>query len=182
MGKKQNLKKDKMRLERLYEEGITMQFFLTQYLGVRDKHFLSGNITHTDIKTLFPRLVRTSFEYAVNNADKIYSGDLLLVIDSLGRAVPYINPNYVYEEKDYFGEYIKEEFKEEIPDINDFDLLTLSNYELEHLLHIYSKYNLRGAYRRVHDELVSRKNSHHASNESKERSLRKERKNEKIDY
>jgi len=182
MVRRKKLKEHKQRLTRLAKESITIESFLANYLGIRDNNTLSNKISHKDIKALLPTLVRTSFDYILDNPDLIYDGDILLVEDDYGSVVPYFNPSYVYEETEFIGEYSEERPKEEIPNINDMDITTLSNYELQKLLHIYEQNGIRSAYRKVRSELVSRKDSRQASKESKERVLRKTIKNERFDY
>lgn len=187
MGRRAKLKEDKKRLSRMSQESISVEAFLARYLGVRDNSILARDISHADIKALFPNLTRSSFDYVIDNPEIVSEGEVLLVTDCYGRTVPYYNPLYVLEttvpETEFIGEYVEEEPQEEIiPDINELDLSSLSNYELQGLLHIYAKNNLRGAYRRVRKELTSRKNSHHASQESIGRKLKKSRKNERFDY
>ena len=182
MGKRKKLNQQKKRLNRLASESISIESFLSNFLGIRDNNVLSSKISHKDIKQLFPKLVRPSFDYILDSPDLIYNGEVILVEDSFGSIVPYFNPSYVYEEVDFIGEYIEQQNqKEDIFNINEIDLQNLSNYELQNLLHIYEQHGIRSAYRKVHEELISRKNSHHASNESKNRILRKERKNERLD-
>lgn len=181
MASRKKLKQDKQRLTRLAEESISIQSFLSRVLGIRDNNILSGPITHSDIKALLPKLVRPSFEYIVDNPSLIYNGEVFLVEDTEGKIVPYFNPSYVYEEVGFLGTYVEQpKKKEEIPNINEIELSELSNYELQQLLHIYEQHGIRGAYRRVRNELTTRKDSRHASHESRERTLRKERK--KRDY
>ena len=177
--KKEKLKQDKARLSRLSENSISVESFLARVLGIRDKSFLSSKISHADIKQLFPQLVRPSFSYIVDNPAIIYNGEAFLVEDSFGSVVPYFNPSFLYEETEYFGEFVEEHPREELPQVDELELSELSNYELQNLLRIYSDHNIRSAYRKVHDELTSRKDSRHASHESRERSLRKARKNER---
>ena len=182
--KKAKLKKDKERLERLADGRITITSFLSKYLGVRDQRVLSSRITHKDIKAIFPNLKRVSFDYAVDNPTLIGDSTILLVSDSIGRVVPYMNPQLGYEETEYFGEFVRDEStsKEIIPNIDEIDLESLNNYELQQLLHVYEKNLIRGAARKVHKELTSRKDSRHASKESINRALRKRMKNERFYY
>ena len=182
--KKAKLKKDKERLERLADGRITITSFLSKYLGVRDQRVLSSRITHKDIKAIFPNLKRVSFDYAVDNPTLIGDSTILLVSDSIGRVVPYMNPQLGYEETEYFGEFVRDEStsKEIIPNIDEIDLESLNNYELQQLLHVYEKNLIRGAARKVRKELTSRKDSRHASKESINRALRKSMKNERFYY
>jgi len=187
MGRRTKLKEDKKRLSRMAQESISVEAFLARYLGIRDNSILSRDISHADIKALFPNLTRSSFDHVIDNPEIVSEGQVLLVTDCYGRTIPYFNPLYVLElsepEDDFIGEFIEEEPQEEIiPDINELDLTSLSNYELQGLLHLYAKYNLRGAHRRVRKELTSRKDSRHASKESIGRKLKKSRKNERFDY
>jgi hypothetical protein len=204
MKNRKKLKQDKQRLTRLAEESITVESFLANYLGIRDNSTLSNQISHQDIKKLLPQLVRPSFDYVLDYPDLIYNGEVLLVEDSYGSVVPYFNPLFLREKKDgefeelvasvktiecpnedmaFIGEYVEETKIEEIPDINTLELSELSNYELQQLLRLYSKNNVRSAYRKVREELRGRKDSRHAAKESKERVLSKRRnKKDLFDY
>ncbi len=183
MNKRKKLKETKTELTRLAaEESITIESFLANYLGLRDNNALSNKMSHKDIKALIPQLVRTSFDYVVDNPDLVYTGEIILIEDDYGSIVPYYDPTFVYVDDDYIGEYSEEHEKEEIPNINDMDITTLSNYELQKLLHIYEQNGIRSAYRKVRNELLYRKDSRHSTKESKERVLRKARKNERFDY
>ena len=181
MANRKKLKQEKQRLSRMATESMSVQSFLSRILGIRDNSILSREITHADLKAMMPKLVRPSFQYILDNPDLVYAGEVLLVEDSHGSVVPYFNPSYLYEEVDYIGTFVEEKpQQEEIPNIDDFVLSELSNYELQNLLHIYEQHRIRGAYRKVREELVSRKDSRHASHESRERTLRKSRKNERF--
>jgi len=198
MKNRKKLKQDKQRLTRLAEKSITVESFLSNYLGIRDNRTLSNQISHQDIKELLPQLVRPSFDYIVDFPDLVYNGEVILVEDSYGSVVPYFNPLFLREKKegeyeeleeepphvdmDFIGEFVEENKKEEIPDIHKLELGELSVYELQQLLHIYSKYNIRSAYRKVRDELRGRKDSHHASHESRERVLSKRRNKRDLEY
>ena len=177
MSKSAKLKLNKRKLTVLEEESISIVSFLVRVLGIRDQNFLSGKISHRDLKAIFPNLSRPSFDYIVENPVTVYNGDVFLVKDSFGSIVPYYNPELVLDDAEFFGEYVEEPTIEEIPRIDEIDLKSLSNYELEGLLHIYERHNIRSAYRRVRKELIFRKDSRHASNESKARCYKKERKN-----
>ena len=182
MGKKEKLKQDKSRLARLADDSITIEAFLARVLGVRDQNLLAGRLSHNDLKALFPFLRRASFDYIIDNASVVYSGEVYLVSDAQGRKVPYFNPHLVLEEADYYGTYEGMPQVQNIPNIDEIELSELSTYDLQQLLHIYQEHNMRGAYRKVHTELVGRKNSHHASSERKGRALKKENKNKRPEH
>ena len=182
MASKRKLKEERRKIKRLEDESITLNAFMVRYLGIRDNNILSNKISHEDIKVLFPNLVRTSFSYIADNPDLVYTGDVLLVEDSFGRTVPYFDPCYVYVEDDYYGDFLVEDNKEDIPNLDELDLASLSNYELQNLLRIYEKNNMYVAVRKVRNELTVRKDSHRASSLSKHKVLKKERKNEKFEY
>lgn len=184
MGKKEKLKQDKQRLERLRRESISITNFLSRVIGIRDNQILSSSISHEDIKTLLPEVKRDSFDHIIDNPGLIYSGEVLLVEDSYGHIVPYINPLTleIAESTEYYGEFNDEPVVVDIPNINDFNLEELSIFELKQLLDTYSRYGLRSAYRKVHRELISRKDSKHANRKSIARTLRKQRKNERLDF
>lgn len=182
MGKREKLKQDKSRLARLANDSMTIEAFMARVLGIRDQRVLANRITHNDLKELFPDLRRPSFDYVLDNPGTVSMGEVFMVSDCQGRVVPYFNPHYVLEEAEYFGSYEEQKPVEEpVPNIDDIELMDLSTYDLIQLMHIYHDKNNRGAYRRVHEELVSRKDSRHASYESKGRALRKENKNKRHD-
>jgi hypothetical protein len=182
MGKREKLKQDKSRLARLANGSITIEAFMARILGVRNQRVLANRITHNDLKDLFPDLRRPSFDYVLDNPRTVSMGEVFMVSDCQGRVVPYFNPHYVIEEIEYYGTYEDQEpVSEPTPVIDDVDLMDMSTYDLAQLMHAYHDKNNRGAYRRVHEELVSRKDSHHASCESKGRALRKENKNKRHD-
>ena len=182
MRNRKKYKQDRDRLNRLENESITMKAFLARILGVGDNGLLSDRITHDDLKAMMPNLVRTSFSFVIDNPEVIINGEVFLVTDSKGKTIPYVNPKILADRAEFYGDYSQQRRKEPIPNIKDIDLPSLSIYELRQLLAIYSKHGIYSAYRKVHEELSSRKDSHCAAKESLGRVLRKERKNERFEY
>ena len=182
MGSKRKLKMDRERLKRLEKECISLNYFLVKFLGIRDNSVLSNQISHRDIKVLFPQLKRASFDDIVENPDLVYQGEVLLIEDSFGSVVPYYDSGYLNEDSEFYGEMVLDETTEDIPDIEEIDLPSLSNYELQNLLRLYKRNNMRSEVRKVTKELTLRKDSNHASGMSVHRVLKKERKNERFDY
>ena len=109
---------------------MSLAKFLTRY------EFITGsdlkNITHEDVKILFPELKRSSFEYVDKHKNELYSGDLVLVNDG-HKVIPY----YVPKDKDLDGEYTEVIIeKEEEPQIEYkyYNYSDMSIYELKSLL------------------------------------------------
>jgi len=107
---------------------ITMPEFLYNYLGIEDINIFK--ITHEDIKILFPKVKRSSFEKIEKDYTSIYNGDVILVKDKKGKTLPYYNPlRYLDIEFDDM-EMIKKPVldKEENRKV---DIESLTNYELK---------------------------------------------------
>ena len=183
----QKKKQDRARINKLCCNKVSITFFLASIAGINHPAIYRKELTHKEVKKLFPALRRTSFDDVLEEPDAIYQGEVIMVEDALGNIAPYRNP-HVVEEEDAF-EYEEGELygyadatEEEIPDIYDMDLESLSVYELSQLLRVYSDAGFRGAYRKVHNEIMSRSDSKCSSTRSKQRVYRKQAKNDKIDY
>ena len=125
---------------------ISLRKFLVFYCGVCDRNILSHNLTHKDIKVLFPDLKRVSFEYVIDNIKEIYIGSIIMVKDSIGNAVPYINPKLdicIEADIDIIEDDKDNTFEEII------DLENLSLYELAELAKRYKTDNRINEYRKV---------------------------------
>lgn len=141
--------KDKKILNDLKDnKSISLRKFLMFYYGINDSNILSNNLTHKDIKVLFPDLKRVSFDYVLDNIKEIYTGSIIMVKDSIGNAIPYINPDLdicIEEEIDI----------ETTEDYNDntfekiIDLENLNLYELVVLSKKYKMDNRINEYRKV---------------------------------
>lgn len=141
--------KDKKILNNLKDNNsISLRKFLMFYCGISDNNILSHNLTHKDIKVLFPDLKRISFDYVLDNIKEIYIGSIIMVKDSIGNAVPYINPKLDICIDDDFDIDMPDEDKdntlEEIIDLENLDL-----YELVELAKKYKTDNRITEYRKV---------------------------------
>ena len=70
-------------------KSITLSKFLSRYMAVDGKALTK--VSHTDVKTLFPSIQRTSFEYAEKHQEDIMMGRILMVFDGK-TTIPYIVP------------------------------------------------------------------------------------------
>lgn len=107
---------------------ITMPDFLYNYLGVENINIFE--ITHEDVKILFPDVKRSSFEKIEKDYISIYNGDIILVKDKKGKTLPYYNPlrtldievtNLEMIERPTFNKEVKQQV----------DIECLTNYELK---------------------------------------------------
>ena len=141
--------KDKKILNDLKDNNcISLRKFLMFYYGICDSNILSHNLTHKDIKVLFPDLKRVSFDYVLDNIKEIYIGSIIMVKDSIGNCVPYINPKLDICIEDDINIEIVEENKDDIFE-EIIDLENLSLYELVELAKKYKIDNRINEYRRV---------------------------------
>ena len=141
--------KDKKILNDLKDNNcISLRKFLMFYYGICDSNILSHNLTHKDIKILFPDLKRVSFDYIFDNIKEIYIGSIIMVKDSIGNTVPYINPKLDICIEDDIDVKITLEDKD-----NTFekiiDLENLNLYELVELAKKYKADNRIKEYRKV---------------------------------
>jgi hypothetical protein len=137
---------------------ISLRKFLMFYYGIYDSNILNNNITHNDVKILLPDLKRVSYDFTLENIKDVYTGAIIMVIDSLGNCVPYINPKL-----DVCVEY-HEEF--EITNNNSMDkfeevinLENLNLYELSELAKKYKNCNRLTEYRKICRILKKKKDS-----------------------
>lgn len=182
-----NNKQDKIKLAMLYDNKVSMTYFLSTIVGINHPAIYGKGLTHKDVKKLFPTLKRTSFDNIIDYPEKVYNGDVIMVEDAAGCVVPYLNPHIIVK-NNFLDEYTINKIYEantdeakKIPNINEINLAELNLYELSKLLKIYNDAGIRSAYRKVHNEIISRTDSKSASNKSKQRVLRKENKNKKFD-
>ena len=106
---------------------ITLAKFLSRYLGVQGKDVT--NLTHNDVKELFPNLKRASFSYIEQNPKVLISGEVLLVRDN-EKTIPYVTPSYE------FGECIRTADIEEDIEYQEPDYASMNAYELKQLLNV----------------------------------------------
>ena len=167
--------KNKQVLKDLKKNSISLKKFLMFYYGVCESNILSHNLTHKDIKILFPYLKRASFDYVLDNIKEIYTGSIIMVRDSIGNSVPYINPKLDICIEDYGDMKITEEDMdktfEEIIDLENLNL-----YELVQLAKKYKADNRINEYRHVCRLIRKRKdNDLKIYHENKEKILMKGR-------
>lgn len=86
---------DKKRLNKLAKDyGISMSQFISKVLGVRNKQIMFNEITHADLKQLFPDLVRTGYDVVLDDPEALFEGEVVLVFDAKGNYIPYRVRNY----------------------------------------------------------------------------------------
>jgi len=127
---------------------ISLRKFLMFYYGICDSNTLSHNLTHKDVKILFPDLKRVSFDYVLDNIKEIYIGSIIMVKDYFGNCAPYINPKLDICIEDDIDLEIIEEDKEDVFD-KVVELENLNLYELVELAKKYKIDNRINDYRRV---------------------------------
>ena len=77
-----------MNLKKFNDDAISIQAFLSKYLGVCVEN---KRLTHEQVKHLFPDIERSSFEDIIKNPELIYTGVVILVKDFKGELIPYYN-------------------------------------------------------------------------------------------
>lgn len=172
--------KGKKKQERLIKDALSMQCFLVRFLGITDKNLVQADLTHNDLKALFPHLQRTGFNQVLDDPALVHTGEVLLVTDSAHNTVPYVN-KFNLDVTDVMDD---EEWNEpetwhktqEKPNIQDYDLSSLTTYELAQLLQLFAKSGQRPAYEVIRRELIFRADSNHANKQSKQKALRKDKK------
>lgn len=191
MGKDKK-KKDKERLQNLNKQAVSMREFLKRFLHVDNDELIEYGLTHNDLRKIFPNLKRTSFDVILDDPSVVYTGEVILVLDASEHVVPYVSKELKTLES--FGiddamdksewEKPPEQWgspKQDTPNIHDYDLKSMSIYELEILLKLYSYSNQMSSYYTVRREIVSRSDSHQGNKRSKQKSLKKENKRNKKD-
>jgi len=141
--------KDKKVLNDLKDNNsISLRKFLMFYYGISDSNIFSHNLTHKDIKVLFPDLKRVNFDYVLDNIKEIYTGSIIMVKDSIGNSVPYINQKLdICIEDDIDIEITEEDKNDTFEEIIDLENLNL--YELLELAKKYKMNNRINEYRKV---------------------------------
>lgn len=177
-------RKDKKRQEQLENDALSMQCFLVRYLGITDINLVKAGLTHGDLKALFPNLKRTGFNQVLDDPALVKTGEVLLVTDSLHNTVPYVNQfeldvSDVMDSEEWNKPETWSNKKESTPNIQSYELQSLTTYELACLLQIYVKSGQNSAYEVVRRELISREDSNHACKKSKAKALRKDLKRAK---
>lgn len=183
-------KSDKRRLRSLERHCVSIQNFLSRILGVKSDELMRANLTHSDLEKLFPNLKKSSFDAILDDPSMIYTGEVVLVQDAAHHIAPYFNTKMktlddygiddVIDKKEWEqSSETWDKSERKTPNINDYDLSSMSLYELEKLLKIYSKTHQPGNYERVRREIVSRDNSIQGSKQSKQKALKRDNKRNK---
>ncbi len=185
-------KKRKQRLENLSEQAVSMEEFLKRFLNINNDELIKQGLTHKELKKIFPNLRRSSFDAILDDPSMVYRGQVVLVLDSNDNVIPYVN-NQIKTIESYGIDDVMDESewsmppeqwsspREDTPRVQDYDLKSLSIYELELLLQIYSYSNQKSSYFVVRREIVSRSDSHQGNKRSIQKSLKKEYKRNKKD-
>ena len=103
---------------------ISLKNFLISYCNICCDEVLKNEITHDDVKILFPFLKRVSYKYVEKNLKQIYTGEIILVKDKLGNVAPYVKPEILeYDDIDVdFYVDSKDETFEEIVELENLKL------------------------------------------------------------
>lgn len=122
----------------MFKEAINLSKFLARYLNLTGANL--NQLTHEDVKELFPSLKRSSYKEINEHPELLALGDVILVYDGK-KTIPYYAPEmtFAYDED---GNVIENE-PEEIDisflpkfEKNDkhYDYMSLSERELRSLL------------------------------------------------
>ena len=76
-----------------FMRSIDLISFLSNYYGIVNNNLKINQLTHSDIKILFPYIKRSSFRDLKKDSMSIYKGDMVMVYDCKGNILPYINPH-----------------------------------------------------------------------------------------
>ncbi len=179
-------KADKRKLRGLVNQSMSITSFLVRFLGVHNEALMREEMTHRELLKMFPNLKRTSYAHILDNPQAVYCGEVVLVVDVLNEVIPYVVADELRYLEDMGIESVMDddEWKEvepetwtrtseELPDINDYDLSSMTTYDLSCLLRIYSHTGQVGNYNRVRRELISRPDSIQANKASKEHAKKK---------
>ena len=128
-------------------KSITLSKFLSRYMAVDGKALTK--VSHTDVKTLFPSIQRTSFEYAEKYQEDIMMGRILMVFDGK-TTIPYIVPKEEITDSRTTMPH-KERKKEKV---HHYDYSRMKIYELKQLLN--ARFNTYKVSRNARQELESR--------------------------
>ena len=184
-------KYDRKKLKILESQAVSIPNFLAKFLGLKNEELMQANLTHHDLMKLFPNLERSSFDAILDDPSMVYTGKVVLVQDSLKNCVPYFNKGVktlesygidAVMDKDEWNQDSKSWTKNErssTPRLQEYDLTSMSIYELEELLKIYNSTHQKGCYEKVRQELLYRKDSRQRSIKSKQKALKRENKRNK---
>ena len=155
----------------LIKYSITFKKFLNVYFGISDESLKDVEMTHQDIKRLFPELERINFEKVYSNMDILYTGEVIIIRDCNNDFAPYLRPEFKVL-SDSSDIVFSKESKVSEPDV---DINSLKLYELKRLCKQLKRVKKYKEYRKVIGLLRAAKDS---SYKLEKRKLREEGENE----
>lgn len=129
---------------------ISLSKFLARFGSLQGEAL--SQITHDEVKILFPQFKRTTFEYAKENKELVSTGKILMVDDGK-KIIPSILP-ILNEKNDFLLDVLREEDEIKEVDYGEYDYTSMSIYELKQLLD--RKFNSTNNSRNAKRELESR--------------------------
>jgi len=170
-------------LNKYYDMTLTISKFMSNYYNIKSKEL--NKLTHEDLKEIFPELIGVSFSDITD--ESVFTGEVLLVVDSDNIILGYLNP-FLKDYEEHYETYEKNSdvhilfgIDDEIVSIGEIDeeiLNRLSLYELRELRRAAKKSKKHKAQRLVQTELYFRKENHNTKHEKQEkfkiREMRKE--------
>lgn len=151
MNKEGNINNKKNELKNY---SITLKKFLNIYFGFTDESLKNIEITHQDMKVLFPELVRISFEEVYTHMDELYKGNIIIVKDFNGTIAPYIRPKF-----EILTEAQDIDFCKESIDLYVSNLRELKKHELILLCKKLKKLRRYSEYRKATKQLRTSKDN-----------------------
>lgn len=109
-------------------EKMSITKFLSRYYGVNNSNIC--NLTHQDVKILFPEIKRCSFNYANKNFEEIVKGNIILVEDRRGNIAPYFVFQCEYDVYEEIFDFDSKENDEKILDVTSEELAEFSKWQL----------------------------------------------------
>lgn len=178
--------KKKNKFNKYHDLIISASKYMSNYYNIKDKNL--NKLSHKDLKEIFPELISVNFGDITE--EKVFTGEILLVIDSENIILGYINP-YL---KDYEEHYELCEENEKINivfvagnesfnigEIDDEILKELSLYELKELRKIVKRNKKHKTQRLVQTELYFRKENHNTKHEKQEKCKIREMRKEELE-
>lgn len=132
--------------QEMHDNSISLSKFLIVYYGIYSENIY--NMSHRDVKFVFPYIKRISFENLLNDKKELYIGNIVAVKDSNGNVAPYIKPDMenMIEPPDISYNYShKPNIEEKITEILIDENLSL--YELSMLCKMFKNSNRVREYR-----------------------------------
>ena len=174
---------DKRRQKRIEDNSISIERFLSKILGVDIEELLRAHLTHKDLKAMFPKIKTACISKVLDDPALVATGQVIYVIDSTNRCLPYIN-----DKKEFLGNQTDYEFSrvmdstewnqssKEVPRINYDDLSQYKTYELCEYAKTLYELGLIGAREKILREIRTRDDSKQGVKRSKQKALKKDEK------